>query len=558
MLNYNEILKLKHPLTEQQSNVLDWVVNGEGNAVLKAVAGGGKTFILQNTTKLINHFNLGNAIYLAFNKAIVKEASTKLECEVTTLHSKGYSVLRSNFGSIKVDSKYVNSIVNEKRKNWLVGNGNKTEDYNYGRAIMELISKSKMNLITPKQFTHQILKDLMVKYNISPKSEALNDVTFVTFYDRFLSCYQASLPKHNGKQYSVKKINFDDMIFLPSILPNLTFPKYSWVLIDECQDLNAAQRNLMLRLVSESGRFLSVGDEFQAIYRFAGADAQSYQELVNLPNTVELELTNTFRCGKNIVKEAQKYVPHINAFELNGDGEVSEGSINDAKYDDIILCRINAPLVELCLQYIAKGKKAIVRGKDIGTNLISLIKKFKLKEWNTKTSLEVLETHLEHHSTNILNELSFYYPDLPRPVLKGFTTYQNFYDKWAAITAISQTVDNISQLVSKIETIFKEDTDGILLSSIHKAKGLEFDNVFILHRELFDSFYKKNMALGQQEAAQQEHNLHYVAITRAVNRFITINDWTSSNKLIEIANKENEKENNTSTEEVLLDNKHIS
>ena len=50
----------------------------------------------------------------------------------------------------------------------------------------------------------------------------------------------------------------------------------NFVFIDECQDLNACQRSLMLKAVKPNGgRFIAVGDPAQAIYGFAGADSDS-------------------------------------------------------------------------------------------------------------------------------------------------------------------------------------------------------------------------------------------------------------------------------------------
>lgn len=67
---------------------------------------------------------------------------------------------------------------------------------------------------------------------------------------------------------------------------------------------------------------------------------------------------------------------------------------------------------------------------------------------------------------------------------------------------------------SQDDTVDLEDDDEhLVLSTIHSAKGLEFNSVFIPH--LVDGLFPSNRSYGDPEALEEERRLFYVAVTRA-------------------------------------------
>jgi ATP-dependent exoDNAse (exonuclease V) beta subunit len=87
----------------------------------------------------------------------------------------------------------------------------------------------------------------------------------------------------------------------------------------------------------------------------------------------------------------------------------------------------------------------------------------------------------------------------------------DFIDTIKALEALSDGITWKDDLIRKIDTIFSDnEKEGICLSTIHKAKGLEADNVFILCPSLMPSKYAK-----KEWEKIAEENLIYVAITRA-------------------------------------------
>src|SRR5258708_34477392 len=125
----------------------------------------------------------------------------------------------------------------------------------------------------------------------------------------------------SAKQYM--NVEFDDMIWLV-IKNNLNVPQFEYVFLDEAQDLSPARIELALRAVKPGGKVVSVGDKFQAVFGFTGADEQAMQTISDRLNAHTLPLTTTYRCGKIIVALAQQYVPEYEAAHMNPEGEIAD------------------------------------------------------------------------------------------------------------------------------------------------------------------------------------------------------------------------------------------
>ena len=87
-------------------------------------------------------------------------------------------------------------------------------------------------------------------------------------------------------------------------------------------------------------------------------------------------------------------------------------------------------------------------------------------------------------------------------------------DKIDTIVAISDGCQNVQEVTNKISTTFSDDVEGVIFSSIHKAKGLEAKNIYLLRPELLPHPMAK-----QPWEWQQEKNLSYVAMTRTLEKF---------------------------------------
>ena len=98
--------------------------------------------------------------------------------------------------------------------------------------------------------------------------------------------------------------------------------------------------------------------------------------------------------------------------------------------------------------------------------------------------------------------------------------YINIVDKIECIEAIADGCEDVDEVLEKLDDLFTDTKSGnvITLSTVHKAKGLEADNVFILLPDCLP-MKRKGQQLWELE---QEMNLKYVAITRAKKKLVWV------------------------------------
>lgn len=486
--------------SKYQRAVYQFIKSCKGNAVVEAVAGSGKSTTIVNAIDIIPAEK--NILFLAFNKSIVKELQKKIgnkpNCDIKTLHSLGFKQMVYYYHSEVDDSKYrtyLNDGIESGKFHMSDSSYGDNSKEDWKRNIMQLVDLGRVNLCK----------------NVSE----LDDIAFkfqLMLIDN--ECDIAWKIIEWGKT-KTDSIDYTDMIYLPLVL-KVRMWRYDWVFIDECQDLNAAQRELFLRCIKSDGRFIAVGDRMQSIYGFSGADEESFNKLKAIPKTAKLPLSICYRCDKSIIEKAKQYVPQIQARDDADDGVVDfNAKIADVKDGDMILCRVTAPLVKLCIQYIGSGVKAYVKGRDVGINLINMIKKTKKK--NIVDCYPVFEKEASKIIDRIVNKTHCTEKEAMENTM--YTTYQ---DKVQAIQILAEGLNTCDEVMVHIEEIFQDDNvQGICLSTIHKSKGLENDRVFVLCPE---KLLLKN-AMRIPWMAQQEYNLIYVLITRAKHFLGYITDF---------------------------------
>jgi len=496
--------------TPEQVAIYDWVVNGTGNLLIRARAGSGKTSTLVGISKLLDPSI--RTTFLAFNKHIQVELKSKLPKHVFcyTAHGLGYSAIKKKYKDVVVDNLKVDKLINKHLKTW---NPKQIDNIVlYIKNFKKMINLIRLSLTLNKKY----VPDLCERYDVKFDSQDI---------DRMFLILEEML---NDK----KTIDFTDMVYLPVVDPKIWLFPQEFVLIDEAQDLSKAQHELVKKCVKKDkagkfiGRMVFVGDDMQAIYGFTGSDAFSFMNLSKIPNTIILPLTTTFRCAKNIVLEANTIVKDIRPMDNAPDGVVRKGSVLDeAVAGDFVLSRKTFPLVKMFFDLLVQNKKSYIKGSDIGKTLIDFTYgKNSMSQLDASLTNKLSECRANLAKHGVIN----YQDDV------GYTTLN---DMVKILRFLMTMVDgNIEALKERIEYIFRgggseeelidEDgvpiinkSDGILLSTVHKAKGLESDRVFII--------MPKDMPLrtSQPWQYQQEMNLKYIAITRAKRELIYDMDW---------------------------------
>ena len=312
----------------------------------------------------------------------------------------------------------------------------------------------------------------------------------------------------------LSKIDFTDMIWLPNVLFCKPIGmKYDWIMLDEVQDLSVCQREIILKCRKINTRMILVGDKKQCIFSFSSADPQSFEKLKDIPNTITLPLSISYRCAENIVNFAKKLVPSIEPNDDGRHGEIKYNTqIDDIQDGDMVLCRNNAPLMQVYVDLIKQGKKCFIRGKDIGLNMKNAVKTTGMDTLNVKLDKDGVFVRLYDELFDAINDIMGKYNVTYADAVETSFVARKL-DIIKALETLSNNINTSKELIDKISDIFSDKKKGgISLSTIHKAKGLEANNVYIVCNSLMPS----EMAKKDWEI-EQEYNLMYVAYTRAKN-----------------------------------------
>ena len=497
--------------SDYQLDIFDAVQHGDDNIAINAVAGSGKTTTIISACKRLNASER-DVIFLAFNNSIVDELKVKLKgyAYASTLHAFGLSILKRLYNHpqykmyIKVDSwkyqKYVKENVYSLSR-IITPTTDQAKVFGFCCNVNKLYALARINLIEHSDNDLSALRNLADEHNLLLLFDEI-EVCNILLADAY------KMPKD-------LTIDFTDMIVLP-LFHKEYIPTYKYVFIDECQDLSKAQRELML-CVARNGRFIAVGDRNQAINGFAGADCSSFDKIADQPNTIELPLSVNYRCGTNMIKLAQEIVPHIKPHKGAIKGEVfhvKQLSKDLFQENDMVLCRTSAPLVGLCMKLIESGITAVVKGKDIAQDLKNLIANANTRD--IKTLLEYLEEE-KQKCINVIKEQR----KCDTAMAKNAARYINLEDRCKCIENIClHSIKDTTQLKSYINRIFSDENieNAVVLSTAHKAKGLEASRVMILLPNKLPLKYPHQ----QKWQETQELNLKYVALTRARKQLIFI------------------------------------
>ena len=217
-------------------------------------------------------------------------------------------------------------------------------------------------------------------------------------------------------------------------------------------------------------------------------------------------LNRNFACGlaEKLINKLFSYI------KFNCPPSAREGVINDipdlvflaeVKAGDLVLCRTNAPLIKPVLELLQQGRKANIKGKDLLSQLINFVKRFS-KERDivaVDTLLKTLDTYCNYETNKLMRRERF----MQAEVLK---------DKIECIHAISDGCTTSKDVINKLYQIFSDSGNGVLFSSVHRAKGLEANNVFILKNHLMPH----PSAKGDIQQVQ-EQNLKHIAYTRFID-----------------------------------------
>ena len=493
--------KTEFTYSKYQKDIFDFVKNGQGNAVVEASAGAGKSTTL---IKCLDFIDEDKTILMsAFNTDIVSVLKRKTKdftnVNCATLHSIGRTMLQRNYpkNELTLDELKYKSYLNTNIKSLSSIDTYSLSKKDFGRYMKNIETFVNFG----RAYLCQTVKDLDIiedRYGIDTVADEKEVALDVMEY---------------GKT-DLSKIDFTDMIWLPNVLFCKPIGmKYDWIMLDEVQDLSVYQREIILKCRKINTRMILVGDKKQCIFSFSSADPQSFEKLKDIPNTITLPLSISYRCAENIVNFAKKLVPSIEPNDDGRHGEIKYNTqIDDIQDGDMVLCRNNAPLMQVYVDLIKQGKKCFIRGKDIGLNMKNAVKTTGMDTLNVKLDKDGVFVRLYDELFDAINDIMGKYNVTYADAVETSFVARKL-DIIKALETLSNNINTSKELIDKISDIFSDKKKGgISLSTIHKAKGLEANNVYIVCNSLMPS----EMAKKDWEI-EQEYNLMYVAYTRAKN-----------------------------------------
>jgi len=299
------------------------------------------------------------------------------------------------------------------------------------------------------------------------------------------------------------------------------------LVIDEAQDMDVDEFELISTLMQKNDemRVIAVGDDDQNIYEWRGADSKYLLGFITDKNATKYELITNYRSKRNLILFANQFVNTIGARLKQlptQPKDFNNGKIKIVRYknshlinplvDDIlsenlsgstcVLTHQNDDAFQIAGLLTKKGLHAKLIQSNDGFSLYNLaeiryfLKELKLDEDVFKIGEDVWENAkrklIERYKQSSKFEICF-----------------NLIRDFEAINRKNMYKSDFEVFIreSKMEDFITENGETIFVSTIHKAKGKEFDNVFIL----LENFDVRSDKMKRQL---------YVAITRAKSKLI--------------------------------------
>ena len=406
----------------------------------------------------------------------------------------------------------------------------------------------------------------MVRKNISRAKSELTPLFTDERLEYLYNQYELELKKHNA-------FDFDDLIEKPVRLFESFAQKlanyqnrFRYFLVDEYQDVNTAQYRL-IKLLSDKEKNLSVvGDDHQSIYSFRSADFRNFLNFErDFPNAKIIVLNQNYRSTKNIVAASSSVISHnknqrpktlwteneegalihIQGFyNAESEAEWLVENIGNTR-NTAVLYRTNAqsrPIEQACVFnkipyfiygglkfYDRKEIKDIVSAMRYAVNPADELSKERLLKEFKKTRVRPIIDSLPEMAISLSPVEFIGYLLKKTDYLESLKSDKNFEDRKENIgelisfaggfASVAELVERVSLLEStdqpkSIGNAFsKNENAPLCLMTIHMAKGLEFDNVFLVGAS--ESILPHERSIFKTDDLEEERRLMYVAMTRA-------------------------------------------
>lgn len=454
--------------TAEQMEAIDYFSTGE-SLKINAFAGSGKTA----TLKILADSSKQSGLYLAFNKTLAEEAKSNFPYWVTcrTCHSLAF---RSTPQALRNNREKMFGVINSNR-------------------ITQLLSLKPIKLKQDFELTSShcgsLVKETLRKFMQSDDADINNQHVPVLGKLKSATVSQLDVIKKNivknSKKLWERMINPEDHdvplghdgYFKLWALSQPTIP-VDYILLDEAQDTAPVMLGV---LRNQDCQVVLAGDKYQQIYEWRGA----VNAMEKFHTKHETTLTQSFRFGDAIADAASKLLSLLGeTMRVHGNPEIE--SKLGCSAPDAILCRTNEGVINHVIRCLNTGViPHILGGNGEIVRFLTAVRKLK--------------------AGKVSDEPEFF----------GFTNWSEVIavsktDEGAGLRTIVRIVERYGEekLLTELTKMNSSEKDAkLIISTVHKAKGRQWNNVVIVDDfEISDTNDRLN---------RSEVQLIYVGLTRA-------------------------------------------
>jgi len=280
--------------------------------------------------------------------------------------------------------------------------------------------------------------------------------------------------------------------------------KFNIILADEAQDHNEVTAQI---LINANASTVFVGDSCQQVYAWRYA-VNTLKKVEGYP---EYRLTGAFRFGEEIASVVNRVIGNATREQMNLEGLGPTSSVSTYEGDRpplrpgwMYLSRTNGELLKLADDAIDSDCSLYVEGG--------------IESFQFKAMYHILDLLLGEKPKHPFFRL---FPDIEE--LQEYCDAIGDRSMQALIAIVKKYKKYLYILEKKLKRNSADQMSAadVVLSTAHKAKGLEFDRVALLPnfaREIIDD--KESEVDLEDWRTREEINLLYVAMTRAMNRLL--------------------------------------
>ena len=568
----------------------------KGPALVLAGPGSGKTTVITHRTKQLiesYHVEPEHILVITFTRAAALEMKERFmnlmdgkRTAVTfgTFHSVFFRILKYAY-----HYRAENIAREEERQNF----------------IREIIQNLHLEIEDENEFVNDILSEISVIKN--------DRIALEHYYPKNCSeqIFKAIYEQYEWRMQKENRIDFDDMLLLTYELLaarldilKLWQEKYSFILIDEFQDINKVQYDIIRMLAAPRNNLFIVGDDDQSIYRFRGARPEimlGFEK--DYPDARRILLNINYRCSKSIVSAAgqlimnnkTRFQKQIRAFHSAGPSiyirqcqsvqeettaileQIHDYEEHGIKYSDMaVLVRTNIgarAIVEKMIEanlpfqmrdqipnlfehWIARDLLTymeIAAGDDSRAAFLKIINRpkryihrealseqrvtmnllrgyYREKDWmldridRMEYELKMLRMMTPYAAINFIRkgidyesfvkEYAQYRRMKPEELMEVLDALQESANNYKTLREWKQHISDYTKELKEKISDQQTQKDGVQISTMHSAKGLEYEAVFL--PDVNESIIPHTKAVLDEDL-EEERRLFYVAMTRAKN-----------------------------------------